>query len=210
MLDIIPSSARSRWSAERSALLTDVLRCGDRSGQRVRLRVHGESMLPTLWPGDVVEIVSCSLDDVRPGQILLAQREGRLYLHRLIACAPNGFVLRGDSLPGPDPQFTSKALLGRLVRRVQHPAPNNGPSDLDELAVLPKRHPDTKRSFRGACASSLHIGAKWLSAKSSRAVGILLCHCAVARSLALKLHSKSKSSAREFRNSENAAELRTL
>ena len=41
-------------------------------------------MLPALWPGDVVEIASCSLEDVRPGEIVLARREGRLFLHRLV------------------------------------------------------------------------------------------------------------------------------
>src|ERR1019366_10100376 len=94
--------------------VADVLR---RSGH-LRLQVYGESMLPALWPGDVVEIASCSREDVRPGEIVLALREGRLVLHRLVApCTPNGFLLRGDSVPGPDPLFPSEALLGRLVRR---------------------------------------------------------------------------------------------
>ena len=48
-------------------------------------QVHGESMLPALWPGDVVEIESCSLEDIRPGEIVLAQRDGRLFLHRFVA-----------------------------------------------------------------------------------------------------------------------------
>jgi hypothetical protein len=73
-------------------------------------------MLPALWPGDVVEIRSCSIEDVRPGEILLALRDGRFFLHRLIASNANGFVLRGDSMPGPDPQYPREALLGRLVR----------------------------------------------------------------------------------------------
>jgi hypothetical protein len=106
------------WNAERSALVADVLRRSGRLRQSVRLQVHGESMLPTLWPGDVVEIESCSLEDLRPGEIVLARRDDRLVLHRLVApSTPNGFLLRGDSVPGPDPLFPSEALLGRLVRR---------------------------------------------------------------------------------------------
>ncbi|MFZ0799346.1 MAG: S24/S26 family peptidase [Terriglobales bacterium] len=117
------STPRSSWSAEGSALLAEALGRGTGSPQRarqaVRLRVHGESMLPALWPGDVVEIASCSIEDVRPGEIVLARREGRLFLHRLIApCTPNGFRLRGDSMPGCDPQYPPEALLGKLVRRV--------------------------------------------------------------------------------------------
>lgn len=106
----------SGWSAERSAFVAGQLRANNRLGSRVRLRVHGESMLPALWPGSVVEIASCPLADVRPGEIVLALRNGRLFLHRLVASQPEGFVLRGDSMPGPDPQYPPEALLGRLVR----------------------------------------------------------------------------------------------
>src|SRR6202163_1814360 len=107
MMEVPAIAPRSSWSAERSALVADALR---RFGQSVRLRVHGESMLPALWPGDVVEIAGCSLEDVRPGEIVLARRDGRLFLHRLVGrfdgpSTPNGFLLRGDSMPAPDPQF---------------------------------------------------------------------------------------------------------
>jgi hypothetical protein len=118
MLEDTTSAQRSSWGEERSALVAEVLRRSGDLRRSVRLQVHGESMLPALWPGDVVEIASCPVEDVRPGEIVLARRDGRLFLHRLVAlCAPNGFLLRGDSMPGPDPQFPSEALLGRLVRR---------------------------------------------------------------------------------------------
>jgi len=103
--------------AERSALVADALRAGNGFGSRVRLRVYGESMLPALWPGHVVEIASCSLEQLRPGEIVLALRDGRLFLHRLVKSQANGFVLCGDSMPGPDPLYAPAALLGRLVNR---------------------------------------------------------------------------------------------
>ena len=94
------------------ALATESLRA---SG-RLRLRVRGESMLPTLWPGDVVEIASCSVGDVRPGEIVLALREGRFFLHRFVArLLGDDFLLRGDSMPHADPEFSNGALIGRLV-----------------------------------------------------------------------------------------------
>jgi hypothetical protein len=149
-------------------------------------------MLPALWPGDVVEIASCSLEDVRPGEILLARREGRLFLHRLVGrlndpCTPNGFLLRGDSMPSPDPQFTTEALLGRLVQKVDESA--------DEGRV--------------GSAAALRPGfrANWFGVKWSRALGMLLCHCGLARRVALKLHSRRKASAGEFRNPEPAADM---
>lgn len=176
MLENSTTTARLDWSAERSALVADTLHSsgGLRSG--VRLRVHGESMLPALWPGDVVEIASCALKDIQPGDILLARREDRLFLHRLVTrCSPDGFLLRGDSVPRSDPQFPGEALLGRLVRRTE-----------------------------GGRILAPGLDAKW-----SRAVGLLLCHCAVARRLALKIHKLRKASQREFQNPEPLVDLRS-
>jgi hypothetical protein len=157
-------------SALRSTLLADVLReCGP-SRRIVRVRVYGESMLPALWPGDLVEIESCLLNDVRPGDIVLALRDDRFFLHRLVAVrGTDGFLLRGDSVPRPDPLFPASSLLGRLTTR------NTG-----------------RRSGPG-------FGAKW-----SRAVGLIFCYCAVARRMALTLHSWN-ASAHALRDSENTA-----
>ena len=170
---------RSRWSAIRSALVADVLRRSARSRVRqlVRAEIHGESMLPALWPGDVIEIESCSLEDVQAGEIVLAQRDDRLVIHRMVArSAQNYFLLRGDSVACPDPPFAFEALLGRLVRRSGEARP------LAASALRPG------------------FGAKW-----SRAVGIVLCHSGWARRAALKVHSRRRASARGFRTAENAA-----
>jgi len=107
------SDALVVWEAERSSLATECLRA---SG-RLRLRVRGESMLPSLWPGEVVEIARCGIEDVRPGDVVLALREGRFFLHRLRERRGHDiFVLQGDSMPSADPEFLSEALLGRLNR----------------------------------------------------------------------------------------------
>jgi len=191
MLENAMSAARSNWSAVRSGLVTEALRRGGGLGRRVRLQVYGESMLPTLWPGDVVEIASCSLEDVRAGEIVLAMRDDRFFLHRLVgrcfgaASTPNGFLLCGDSMPGPDPLFPPEALLGRLVR-------NTGEG-------------------RAASAAAVRpgLGASWFSIKFSRTVGMLLCHCGMARRAALKLHRRRKASACQFQDSEAAADIRS-
>jgi hypothetical protein len=105
-------SASDSWSAQRDALAAEVLR---RTG-RLRLQARGESMLPTLWPGDVAEIAACSLRDVGRGEIVLAFRDGRFFLHRFLTIEDHeGFLTRGDSMPGPDPAFPPNAFLGKLV-----------------------------------------------------------------------------------------------
>ena len=108
--------ASASLSPQREALAVEALRrtC------RLRLQVRGESMLPALWPGDVAEIAACSINDVRGGEIVLAFRGGRFFLHRFLAHRePNGFLTRGDSTPGPDPVFPSEALLGKLMHVVR-------------------------------------------------------------------------------------------
>ena len=116
-------------------------------------------MLPALWPGDLVEIASCSPEDVGPGEILLALRDGRLFLHRLLTIQPNAFVLRGDSMPASDPPFEPEALLGRVVRSAE-----------PRIARI-----DRSRVFSAS--------------RLSQAVGTVLCHCRLARRLALRLHN---------------------
>lgn len=116
-LENTAGAPRTNFDAERSGLVADALRLTG----RVRLQVHGESMLPALWPGDLVEIADCSPESVRPGEIVLARRDGRLFLHRFVgASTASGFQLRGDSVPGPDPWFHPDALLGRLVNSTEH------------------------------------------------------------------------------------------
>jgi len=185
----VASIPDSNLTAVRSALVADVLGRSDdshyhnRQTKIVRLSVYGESMLPSLWPGDVVEIASCSLEDVRPGEIVLALRNGRLFLHRLIRTRPEGFVLRGDSMPGPDPLFPGEALLGRLVSCAGKDVAAGGSLK------------STSRDLPGA--------------RLSRAVGVLLCHWRMARSLALNLHRRRKSyaHARESENRECSGNL---
>ena len=109
-------SASASLSPQREALAVEALRrtC------RLRLQVRGESMLPALWPGDAVEIAACSINDVRRGEIVLAFRDGRFFLHRFLAQhEQDGFLTRGDSMPGPDPVFPTDALVGKLSHMVR-------------------------------------------------------------------------------------------
>jgi hypothetical protein len=169
--------------AERSALAADSLR----DSGRLRLQVRGESMLPILWPGDVVEIASCSVDEVQPGEIVLAMREGRFFLHRFLARAqPDSFLMRGDSMPAPDPQFPNQALLGRLVSCARQSQVRG--RDQSRVQIQDQEQARPLLPLR-----------PW-----SRALGQLLCHCGPVRRLALKLHDRRKRYARDFQSPETA------
>ena len=159
--------------AERCALAVD----GLRSSGRLRLQVNGESMLPILWPGDVVEIRSCSLNDVLPGEIVLASRHGRFFLHRFVGRSQNGFLLRGDSMPDPDLQYPEDSLLGRLASCPQQAQDEN---EDPVRPVLPLR--------------------PW-----SWAIGRFICFFGPARRFAMTLHERKKRRARKIQSAEFAA-----
>jgi hypothetical protein len=183
MLASATSATGSSWSTERASLVAEALRgahTGRSTMQTLRMRVYGESMLPALWPGDIVEIAPCSPRDPRQGEIVLALRDGRLFLHRLIApIDAGGFLLCGDSMPAPDPCFPIECLLGRLVRRSS-----------------------AEQSYSWS-DQALRPG---LPASISRALGIILCYVTPARSLALRWHERKKRLGGDFRESEPIAE----
>ncbi len=90
-----------------------------RSSGKVRLRVTGASMLPAIWPGDVLSVRRLDSEPAMPGDVVLCQREGRLVAHRVVqrTFRPDGiqWVLRGDSVAGNDPAFSGDELLGQVV-----------------------------------------------------------------------------------------------
>lgn len=106
------NACQHRGDSERSALVADALR----QERHIRLQVRGESMLPSVWPGDAVEIEPCPVSQIRRGDIVLATRGGRLFLHRFVRhCDPSGFILCGDSMPKADAVYPTGAFLGRVV-----------------------------------------------------------------------------------------------
>ena len=86
----------------------------------VRLRLTGTSMLPSMWPGDVVTIRRCAMRDVATGQIVLVTRAEGLLVHRVVACRSPRVLTQGDALSTPDPPAHQRQLLGRIVSIVRH------------------------------------------------------------------------------------------
>jgi signal peptidase I len=89
-------------------------RCG-----AVRLKVWGTSMLPSLWPGDLLILQTATRDDVIPGDIVLVLRGKRCFIHRLVAKQPAedrvAFITCGDGMPHHDPPVAAVELLGRVI-----------------------------------------------------------------------------------------------
>ncbi|HYN16284.1 MAG TPA: S24/S26 family peptidase [Terriglobales bacterium] len=81
----------------------------------LRLRVSGSSMLPALWPGDLVVIRSAALAELSRGDLVLFLRQDRFFVHRVLAVSGSGLLTRGDALSAADPPVSSQELLGRVV-----------------------------------------------------------------------------------------------
>jgi hypothetical protein len=97
------------------ALATSVLR----QGGTIFLKAWGTSMLPSVWPGDVLTIRSIASTEISPGDIVLVLDRDRLVIHRLLGRhmdpSLQAWMTKGDSMPDDDPPTSHFALLGRVV-----------------------------------------------------------------------------------------------
>ena len=85
------------------------------SAGEVRLRVIGASMLPAVWPDDVVTVQRCELAEFRAGQIVVYQQEEKLVIHRVECVSGDHLMTRGDSRPHFDPPVLADEIVGRVV-----------------------------------------------------------------------------------------------
>ena len=95
-----------------------------RSSGKLRLRVTGWSMLPSILPGDTLVVESAKKSTISEGDIVLFGRDRRLFAHRLIAKSDsplNSEILTcGDAMPQPDPPVGERELLGRVSHVVRN------------------------------------------------------------------------------------------
>ena len=91
-----------------------------RTSGRLRLRVTGWSMFPSVRPGDTLMIERVELDSVDCGDIVLFERGGQLYVHRVVRKSGAKILTRGDAMPQADPEVEEQELLGRVRLILRH------------------------------------------------------------------------------------------
>ncbi|HVO82386.1 MAG TPA: S24/S26 family peptidase [Terriglobales bacterium] len=142
-----------------SSLFSEVLH----SSGTLQLRATGASMLPTLWPGDLLTIQSREFDEVRVGALVFFSRRGRFFIHRVVRKSVlNGepvLITRGDCMAEDDPPVCPAELLG-TVSMVDH----------DGVSFTP--------------APRLRL--------PRRVLARLLCHSDLFRRAALRLHTRQR------------------
>ncbi len=103
----------------KNKLAADVLR----TTGKVCLAAFGYSMLPSLWPGDLLTVEARSSEQIRVGNIILFSRDGRFFIHRVVdtfsANSGRCLIARGDALPETDAAVLPEEVLGKVtgVRR---------------------------------------------------------------------------------------------
>lgn len=77
----------------------------------VSLHLTGSSMVPTIWPGQLVTIRKSA--GVRPGDVVAFLRRGELRLHRVVRIAGDRIRTKGDRHLWPDPWIDASSVCGR-------------------------------------------------------------------------------------------------
>lgn len=96
-----------------------VAEMADRFGE-VRLKVTGASMIPAVWPGDILTVRRCDISEMHPGQIVLYRREEKLVAHRITCVRGDLLTTQGDSLPHEDPPIRESNIVGLAVLLVRN------------------------------------------------------------------------------------------
>ncbi len=109
--------------ASASANISDAVKCelADevlRSFGTLRFAATGWSMLPTIFPGDILAVERIGEHQVNLGDVILTPRDGRLCAHRVVAksedCSPC-WLTQGDAMAIPDRPVQPSELLGRVA-----------------------------------------------------------------------------------------------
>ncbi len=80
-----------------------------------QLKVFGLSMLPAIWPGDVLTVNKLSPSLLERDQIVLYRGNGNLKAHRVVQVNHGYFLTRGDCVPSLDPPVPFNAIVGQVV-----------------------------------------------------------------------------------------------
>lgn len=102
---------RATYRAPVAALLRQQLRLG----RCVRLPVASASMRPLMEAGDNIVVAHASTPGLRLGDIVVYEREGLCYAHRLLRRGPGFLIAKGDATLHPDAPFTEEQLIGKVV-----------------------------------------------------------------------------------------------
>jgi len=132
----VQSSTAEAATALKCELATEVLR----SFGSLRFTATGWSMLPSIFPGDMLVVERIHSEQVRVGDVVLVAREGGLCTHRVISTAGDAasrqWITQGDGMSAPDRPVLENELLGRVAYLIRAGKCVAVPSELDAIESL--------------------------------------------------------------------------
>lgn len=86
-------------------------------GRAVTFLIRGDSMVPTLNPGDRITVVPLDLSKLRPGDLLVyVSADYDVITHRLVSMDGDYAILRGDNKTQDDPPVHISRILGKVEK----------------------------------------------------------------------------------------------
>ena len=91
-----------------------------KKGGRLRIKARGGSMVPSLWDGDLVQVVPTEGQKILVGDVICYETSpGRFFLHRVIGRDGERFVTKGDALAFSE-VISPWHVLGKVVAVERH------------------------------------------------------------------------------------------
>lgn len=90
-------------------------------GHTVRFRVHGNSMRPFIFDGDLVEVERVAPANLQTGDVVFCRlRNDMLVVHRIIGTSEGDLLIKGDALRSSDgivPREDVIGVVNAVIRR---------------------------------------------------------------------------------------------
>jgi signal peptidase I len=100
---------------QRSELACELAADVAQSFGEVRLKVTVTSMLPTLWPGDIITVQRRDMAALQLGNVVVYRREGMLVTHRVTHIRGDRLITRGDSIRYNDLPVNQSEIVGQAA-----------------------------------------------------------------------------------------------
>ena len=173
MVTVVSPAVTAPSSGEHlGGALASLVREGLHERGRLRLRLQGDSMWPTIPAGSLVEVENVAPSDVRLGDVVLWQQGGKLIAHRVVQRTHDGsyclLVTKGDNCSVSDHLLSLDAVLGRVVgiRGRNNSASEINPSRFSRPAISAAVSPGS--TTKATWVSSCPAGCSSKSAFASR------------------------------------------
>jgi len=163
-----------------------------RAWGKLRLRVTGASMMPALWPGDILSVCNDAAQAL-PGDIVVYKRDGRLVTHRVVEVRRQETGDRGQGLETRNSKLETGNQKQSPIKNHQSPITN----DQSPLAIFVTRGDRVRRNDAPVSSHELlgrvttierggrHLAPHWSMA--NRLASWILCRSELCTQLLLRL-----------------------